>query len=691
MMNPLKIIHLLIVPLFFLFTPTSTLAVNKHALLIGIQDYSSSGISSLKGSINDITLMKGVLRERFGFQDKDFIILLDAQATHTGIEKAFTALIQRVKNDDFVYIHYSGHGSQTPDLNGDERSGKDQTWVSYGARTHTISKDINNYDLLDDEINAWLAAIYAKTAQVIFVSDSCHSATVARGAAPTSRAVKKDNRSHPLGKKAYTKIEKSQGIRVGAARDNESAIETTPRKDGKIYGLFTWYWAKALQQAQAGETWHDVFKRTYTPITAWRGQSPQMEGERRRQVLGGDFTPLASTVSVIDAYHKYIEIQAGYIAGVTVGSVYRLYNPQHPNPLNLPRFTITKVKAFMSDGESNEINLFKRDDLVIEESHAYTFDPIKVYLSADYPKGKDKPLLQNIQAAFKPRPDGRQLLPGYILTDDPYDTDLRLHLLRPKRKNGQPIRTAVDDALPKSFPNQPPELWILTPEQRLLNKNGLISFNNPRRGIKLLRDNLNKLARVRELKMLQSPGNKTLPIAVQTTVLSPIKFCPKGAKCVRLPYNLGLHHETGQYSWQEIDERVLNKDDILTFTLHNESEQDYYCYLINIGVDGAIYAIFPNPEERMEYARVNAGKKRELTIKEGALMTDQVGEETIKLITSTQPIDVSLLEQSKFKRRDAKGLNPLERLLVNAVHGIRGDIPKRNDDWATGQVMFEVK
>jgi hypothetical protein len=237
----LKIIHLLIFFLFVFISP-STLAMGKHALLIGIQDYSRSGISSLKGSINDITLMEGVLRERFGFQDKDFIILLDAQATHTGIEKAFTALIERIKNDDFVYIHYSGHGSQTPDLNGEERrSGKDQTWVSYGAHTIAVSKDINDYDVLDDEINAWLAAIYAKTAQVIFVSDSCHSATVARGAAPTSRAVKKDNRKHPLGKRAYTQIDKYQGIRVGAARDNESAIETTPREDGKIYGLFTWY------------------------------------------------------------------------------------------------------------------------------------------------------------------------------------------------------------------------------------------------------------------------------------------------------------------------------------------------------------------------------------------------------------------------------------------------------------------
>jgi hypothetical protein len=518
--------------------------------------------------------------------------------------------------------------------------------------------------------------------------------------------VKKDKRSHPLGKKAYTQIDKYRGIRVGAAQDNESAIETTPRKDGKIYGLFTWYWATALQQAQTGETWHDVFKRTYTPIVAERGQvqSPQMESECSRQemeskcgrqVLSGDFIPLAATVTVSNVDNRYIDIQAGSTAGVTIGSVYRLYkpqhpNPQHPNPQNLHRFTITGVKAFMSYSKSNQTHLFKKGDLVIEESHAYPFEPIKVYLSADYPKGKDKPLLQKLRAAFKPPPNG--IFPSYVLTNDPYNTDLRLHLLRPKLQNGQLIRTS--DALPKSFEQQPPQLWILTPEQRLLNDNLQIPFHDPDKGVKLLRDNLTKLARVRELKMLQSPRGKIIPIAVQTTVLSPVKFCPKGKDCVQLPYGLGWHRQTGSYNLPAIEARSLRKNDVLTFTLHNKSDQYYYCYLINIGVDGAISAIFPPPEERMEYARVNAWEKRELTAKDGILVVDQSGTETIKIIATTSPIDISLLEQSKFNRRDAKGvkrLNPLERLLVNAVHGMRGSIAKRNDDWATGQVTFEVK
>jgi hypothetical protein len=49
----------------------------------------------------------------FGFQNEDFIILKDAEATHTGIENAFKQLINQVKKaekaqeGDFVYIYYS--------------------------------------------------------------------------------------------------------------------------------------------------------------------------------------------------------------------------------------------------------------------------------------------------------------------------------------------------------------------------------------------------------------------------------------------------------------------------------------------------------------------------------------------------------------------------------------------------------
>jgi len=662
-----------VVPVSAEIPSAQILGGGKHALLIGIENYRN--VPPLRGAINDVKLMQGLLHERFGFQEDDFITLLDEQATHTGIEKAFTTLIERIKPDDFVYIHYSGHGSQTADLNGDERSGFDQTWVSYGTREPERENEIDNYDVLDDEINTWLAAIYAKTDQVILVSDSCHSATVARGEVPVTRGLQRDDRSHILGRIAYNQPKKHQGIHIGAARDQELASEKRG-DDGKHYGLFTWHWAKALRPAQVGETWHDVFKRAYTAVVAWRGeaQRPQLEGEAHRQIFGGQLTPPVATVSVTQVNGERVKIQGGVVAGVTVGSVYRRHQPRAAELVDDGAFIeITQVDTFESEGRA--VGTFKVGDFVVEESHTYHFEPIKVYLSADYPE--DQALLESIHAAAK--------LPGYVLTNQVDNTDLRLHLLRPKRENGQAIYEGEHDALPQSFPNHPPELWVLTPDQHLLYNNLRIQFDNPKKGVEWLQENFTKLARIREIKALQSKDT-VLPVTVQTDIFSP---CTTGEDCVPLPHDLGLHRKTGTYPLSEIGER--HQGDILTFTLYNQSEQDYYCYLINLSADGAIYAIYPNSEENEEYSLIKAGETLEL-FKKVLLIMEQSGEETIKLIASKHPIDVLLLEQEAFKQRNLeKALNPLERLLVSAAHGQRGLSRISNLEWVTGQVTFEVK
>jgi Caspase domain len=139
--------------------------------------------------------MKATLAsKRFGFDH--ITVLFNEDATHSRIEKAFKKLASEVKGKHgaYVYIYYSGHGSQTPDLNGDEKQFRDlhdnllpsydQTWVTYGSRLKKGEtpppgyKDIDNFDILDDEISQWFNDMAAGCAQVVFVSDSCHSGSV---------------------------------------------------------------------------------------------------------------------------------------------------------------------------------------------------------------------------------------------------------------------------------------------------------------------------------------------------------------------------------------------------------------------------------------------------------------------------------------------------------------------------------
>ena len=54
----------------------------KRALLIGIAAYPH--VPSLKGSVNDVQLMRSLLVDRFGFDAARITLLTDDQATRDG-------------------------------------------------------------------------------------------------------------------------------------------------------------------------------------------------------------------------------------------------------------------------------------------------------------------------------------------------------------------------------------------------------------------------------------------------------------------------------------------------------------------------------------------------------------------------------------------------------------------------------
>jgi hypothetical protein len=250
-------------------------AHSSHALLIGIQDY-STGLHPLKGSRNDVELMSETLQEILLIPKDNITRLMDGgdrekgikPATHTEIRQAFYALSQKIQENDFIYIHYSGHGSLIPDLDGNEESGYDQTWVPYDARTGKLN-GIDDFDIVDDEINAWLQPIFDKTENVVFVSDSCHSGTITRSD-QTVRTLFPDDRPHPALKQDALPV---QGIRIGAAKDDKKAYEGT--FEGKKQGVFTWYWAQALKTVFRDSNWEVVFQKAAALTTAYKDNRQQ--------------------------------------------------------------------------------------------------------------------------------------------------------------------------------------------------------------------------------------------------------------------------------------------------------------------------------------------------------------------------------------------------------------------------------
>lgn len=371
--NSLKILLLLYIIVLY-----STLwGESKYALLIGISDYTTSGLPSLEGPRNDLYMIKNILLNRFHFKEENILFAFNQNATHTALEKAFSLLSKKIKKGDWVYIHYCGHGSLVPDSNGDEYPGAyDQTWVSYGARSTKVEgKD--RYDITDDEINMWLIPIFEKTGNVIFISDSCHSGSSSRGDILAVRSVSPEHDYPESTSKVVFNKEYNTGILIGASQDNEMAFEAD--FDGKTHGLFSWYWAKALSHAIPGETWSDIFQRASIMVSTYFDQQhPQFQGDQDKGIFGNDIqqSPPRIPISKVWNKGKNIRIEAGYISGIFQGSLFRLYHPGIINKKERPQLVITRVTPFYSEAVLKKGGpKFKVGDLVTEEENTvYSFE-----------------------------------------------------------------------------------------------------------------------------------------------------------------------------------------------------------------------------------------------------------------------------------------------------------------------------
>ena len=97
----------------------------KKALLIGVNIYQTPG-NDLRGCVNDVLELGNVLIRHFDFDQRKIRVLTDGKAKTKSIRRDITNLIDGAKEGDVLLLHYSGHGSNVPDRNGDERDRADE-------------------------------------------------------------------------------------------------------------------------------------------------------------------------------------------------------------------------------------------------------------------------------------------------------------------------------------------------------------------------------------------------------------------------------------------------------------------------------------------------------------------------------------------------------------------------------------
>src|SRR5262249_7686434 len=102
-------------------------------------------------------------------------LLLTRRATRANVLEAVRAAAKTLGSGDLLFLSYSGHGGQIPDVSGDEPDKKDETWCLYDG------------ELIDDEMFNELSS-FADGVRIIVLSDSCHSGSVVRARIPETVA-----------------------------------------------------------------------------------------------------------------------------------------------------------------------------------------------------------------------------------------------------------------------------------------------------------------------------------------------------------------------------------------------------------------------------------------------------------------------------------------------------------------------
>jgi hypothetical protein len=263
--------------------------------MIGVNRYRIPG-ADLRGCVNDVVNMTGVLTEVYGFAKADIVTLTDEAATRKAMQAAILALVNGGRKGDVLYLHYSGHGANVPDANGDEADGRDEI---------LCPTDLDWKAPLADD---WLRATFNRLREGVsltVVMDCCHSGTNTRALQPPDAPSIPRYLPNPWDLMAVESGRRLKGaVRVGmrtaskaarrrsdvvnvdiaetlvtGCRDNQTSADAYI---GSTYnGALTYHLAAAIREKKGKLTCREMHALTTARLAKARfDQIPQLEGRK---------------------------------------------------------------------------------------------------------------------------------------------------------------------------------------------------------------------------------------------------------------------------------------------------------------------------------------------------------------------------------------------------------------------------
>lgn len=140
---------------------------SRHALIIGIGEYSVSGVTPLKGVTHDMQSAK-VMSQAMSIPEENITYLRDGKATASEIRRGIQDLDARVRPGDRVFVYYSGHGTRWMETS---KANNGQCMEGLLAS--------DGYAVTNTEMSELLSPIAKKTDKLMVFYDSCHSGGIA--------------------------------------------------------------------------------------------------------------------------------------------------------------------------------------------------------------------------------------------------------------------------------------------------------------------------------------------------------------------------------------------------------------------------------------------------------------------------------------------------------------------------------
>ncbi len=363
----MKIRWLLPFSILFPLLSTSLSGQTKRALIFAIGNYPDDSGWVAISSARDDSLVQKALRDQ---QFTDIRVVRDKGATIAGIKNALNDLVNRSAVGDVVVIHFSSHGEQVEDLDGNKPDGLEESIVSYEAKQPPYGTEPTREEVLklrqgyflDNVFGTYvdkLRAKLGKNGDVAIFLDLCYAGTGTRGTARVrggkaplvSRGFY--SRKHAItadNKQVLTLLNESNMasyVVIGAARANESDNETYDDTRHSI-GPLSYAITKVFANLEPGMTYRTLFAKIQSVMNSkLPDQHPVLSGNGQdRTLFGGSFIAQKPYILIDKIKGNDLTLAGGKFAGLDIGAKIAVYPAGTNSPMGIkPLTTGTVTKA----------------------------------------------------------------------------------------------------------------------------------------------------------------------------------------------------------------------------------------------------------------------------------------------------------------------------------------------------------